>query len=78
MNYAKLHEELIKGFIRYQWDLENPSPAQYVPSPNISMPPWDHKYREDPIFRNKVRSLVAGVTSIVQKVEEQTAKGGKL
>jgi len=74
MNYNNLDKKLINAFIRYQWNLENPMGFQYmdrVSYENTSIPPWEHQYRTDPVFRAKVKQLTAGVMMIVQDVEKE-------
>jgi len=61
----KLSEKLTEGFIRYQWNLENPFPQ---PKDFRSLRiPWVDQYLSDSIFHAKVTSLVAGVMGIIIK-----------
>lgn len=59
--FSKLHDELVEGFIEYQWRLENPFPAPYDRNKAIL------HYKSDYVFNGKVRQIVAGVMSLVTK-----------
>lgn len=59
---AALKDDLTNGFIRYQYNLDYPSPAPYTTFDDMSV-----KYRHDAIFSNKVDSMVAGVLTILNK-----------
>lgn len=59
-----LHDELTNAFIRYQYRIENP-----FPSPTETPAAMILQYRNDPIFHNKVESIVCGVMAIVGKHE---------
>lgn len=58
----KLNSDLLDSFIAYQWRLENP-----MPLPNESEELIFNHYRNDRLFHNKVRSMAAGVMSILDK-----------
>jgi len=60
INRCKLHDQLVDAFILYQWRLENPFP-QISESKEIMAA----KYRSDPIFHAKVKSMACGVMEIV-------------
>ena len=55
-----LRDDLIKGFINYQYQLENP----------MSFPAEQElidTYRFDPLFHRKIDSMVGGVMNILDK-----------
>ena len=57
-----LFNDLTKAFIRYQWRLENP-----IPSTTETPAVMELRYLNDPIFHNKVLSIVTGVMEISDK-----------
>lgn len=57
-----MYDDLLDAFIQYQWRLDNPYPA-----PNETKDMMILKYRSDPIFHHKVRSMTSGVMQIVGK-----------
>jgi len=57
-----MYNDFLNAFIQYQWRLDNPYPA---PSETKDM--MILKYRSDPIFNNKVRSMASGAMQIVGK-----------
>jgi hypothetical protein len=59
-NKEALYNELTDAFIEYQYRLDNPFPSK-TETPEVMV----LRYRSDPIFHNKVQSLVQGVMSIV-------------
>ena len=55
-----LADDLTKGFINYQYNLDNP----------MSFPSQEElhrSYTRDPIFRRKIDSMVSGVMMILDK-----------
>lgn len=65
MDKQALHDELTEAFIFYQQRLDCPFPGPDDTKDMIIL-----KYRTDPIFGAKVRSIVAGVMHIVSKHED--------
>ncbi len=63
----ELHDRLTEAFVGYQFRLENP-----MPEPTETEDLMLIKYRTDPIFRNKVESIVCGVMRIVIDVLDKT------
>lgn len=57
-----LKNDLTKGFIQYQWRLDNP-----FPSPTEHMANLRDKYLTDPMFKTKVDNLVVGVMRIIEE-----------
>jgi hypothetical protein len=66
MDNNALYNDLTEAFIVYQYRLDNPMPA-----PNETMEVMILKYRSDPIFNAKVKSMVSGVMHIVSKHERK-------
>jgi hypothetical protein len=62
MDKNKLYDDLLDGFIRYQYRLENPMPA-----PDESFERMLQQYRHDHIFHSKVNSMASGVMCILDK-----------
>lgn len=66
----KVHNDLIKIFMQYQYNLDYPMPRPYESqisiSETISITPWEMKFNTDRIFANKVNALAAGVMHIVE------------
>jgi hypothetical protein len=62
VNKQKLHDDLTDAFIQYQYRLDNP-----MPSPTETKEVMILKYRTDPVFSYKVKSVVAGVMRIADK-----------
>jgi len=58
----KMHEALTNAFISYQFRLENPMPVQ-----NETQEMRVLKYRTDPIFNSKVKSLAGGVMHVIDE-----------
>ncbi len=61
----RLRRELVDGFVKYQYRLDNP-----MPTPGETQETYVLAYLSDRIFRRKVDSLVAGVMEIVRQVGE--------
>ena len=57
-----LQDDLIRGFCQYQYRLDIP-----MPSPTESPKTYELAFMTDPIFRAKVKSLVAGTMHIMDK-----------
>jgi len=62
MDMDKLYDDLLNKFMWYQYRIENPMPTSEETEENIVI-----KYRTDPIFNSKVRSLACGVIQIIDK-----------
>ena len=57
-----LSNDLTEAFVNYQYRLEHPMPsATETPATMIE------KYRSDPLFHTRVKSLVSGVMQIIEK-----------
>jgi hypothetical protein len=54
-----LYNELLEAFMNYQQRLDYPMPSQ---TETIML-----RYRNDPLFHNRVENLASGVMSIVDK-----------
>ena len=61
----RLRRELVDGFVKYQYRLDNP-----MPTPGETQETYVLAYLSDGTFRRKVDSLVAGVMEIVRQVGE--------
>ena len=55
-----LYNDLVEAFIGYQYRLDNPFPSK-TETPEVMV----LRFRTDPLFHNKVESLVQGVMNIV-------------
>jgi len=55
-------DDLIRGFIMYQWRLDNP-----WPQPDETFETMRLKYRQDAVFHAKVQTMVCGVMDILSK-----------
>ena len=53
-NKKIIYEDLIEGFIRYQWRLDNP-----MPKPGESFEEMKFHFFSDPVFRAKVKNIVS-------------------
>jgi len=62
----KLHTDLTDLFITYQYRLDCPMPSKTETKEAIIL-----KYRNDPLFHNKVNALVAAVMFTVNKIERE-------
>jgi len=62
MDKRGLLDELTEAFINYQFRLERPMPSAMETTETRII-----EYQSNPIFHNKVDSLVAGVMQIVDK-----------
>jgi hypothetical protein len=62
VNKTALFDDLLRGFIYYQYRLENP-----MPQPDETQESIQRKYLMDPEFHNKIDSLVTGVMQIINK-----------
>jgi len=58
----KVYDALIKAFISYQFRLENPIPTQTETEAVKIL-----RYRSDPIFNSKVKSLASGVMHVIDE-----------
>ncbi len=66
MNKQAMHDDLLKAFCHYQYMQENPMNLPHETPEDIEEKIRD-KYTNDYIFRSKVKSLITGVMSIVDK-----------
>lgn len=67
---ARIHDELIEAFIRYQYLLDHPMPSTHDT--------WEimiQRYRHDPIFNARVDSLASGVMCIIDKYITEESDG---
>jgi hypothetical protein len=58
----EIYNELLEAFMNYQQRLDYP-----MPSPTESPDAIMLRYRNDPLFHNRVENLASGVMSIVDK-----------
>jgi len=61
-NKKLIYEDLIEGFIRYQWRLDNP-----MPKPGESFEEMKFHFFSDPVFYAKVENLASSIMSILDK-----------
>lgn len=71
MNKTALFDDLTEAFILYQHRLETPFPSSTESPATLLV-----RYRNDPLFHARVRSLVSGVMAIVDKHVSGKATGG--
>ena len=67
MDKQLLHDKLVVAFMNYQHRLDVPFPLPTETPAIIEL-----KFRADPIFNNKVLSMVVGVMHII----DETLEGG--